>query len=140
KEEQAPRAEPVKDQAKDKEQPKKENKPVPSREEIKAERNAAREGARNIKEEESRSRTFRPRRRALEEDELAKIAADTNSEPERELPRRESIREIEEGNSAETVAHTKRKPTISNKDYDRIIENEGVLEIMRSEEHTSELQ
>lgn len=130
KEEQAPRAEPVKDQAKDKEQPKKENKPVPSREEIKAERNAAREGARNIKEEESRSRTFRPRRRALEEDELAKIAADTNSEPERELPRRESIREIEEGNSAETVAPTKRKPTISIKDFDGIIENEGVLEIM----------
>lgn len=79
-----------------------------------------------VPEEESRSRSFRPRRRAvLEEDELAKIAA---NEQEKELPKRESM--TDEGNVTDAAPSTKRKPAISIKDFDGIIENEGVLEIM----------
>ena len=130
KDEQPQRPEPFKEQAKDKELPKKENKPATAREESKSDKNTAREAGRSAKDEENKSRTFRPRRRALEEDELAKIASETYSEPEKELPRRESFREIEEGNVAEVVAPAKRKPTISIKEFDGIIENEGVLEIM----------
>jgi transcription termination factor Rho len=100
------------------------------KEEAKSEKVGSRETPRNTKEEENKSRSFRPRRRALEEDEMAKIAAEPYVEPERELPRRESYRDIEEGNVAEVVATSKRKPTISVKDFDGIIENEGVLEIM----------
>ncbi len=129
KEEQPQRGE-VKDQAKDKEHPKKESKPATAREESKSDKTTTREAGRNPKDEEGKSRSFRPRRRALEEDELAKIASETYSEPEKELPKRESIREVEEGNVAEVVTPAKRKPTISIKEFDGIIENEGVLEIM----------
>ena len=81
------------------------------------------------KEEENKSRSFRPRRRAvLEEDELAKIASENKPDQEKELPRRESL--VEEGNMAEMAAPSKRKPTVTIKDFDGIIENEGVLEIM----------
>ena len=83
------------------------------------------------KEDENKSRSFRPRRRAvLEEDELAKIASENYSEQEKEAPKRDSYRDVDEGNTAETVPSFKRKPTISIKDFDGIIENEGVLEIM----------
>lgn len=81
------------------------------------------------KEEENKGRSFRPRRRAvLEEDELAKIAAENKPEPEKELPRRESM--VEEGNTAEMATPSRKKPTVTIKDFDGIIENEGVLEIM----------
>ena len=81
------------------------------------------------KEEENKSRSFRPRRRAvLEEDELAKIASENKPDQEKELPRRET--HVEEGNVAEMAAPSKRKPTVTIKDFDGIIENEGVLEIM----------
>ena len=130
KEELTQRPESIKEQAKDRSQPKKENKPTPPRDEVKSDNTSARETARPAKDEENKSRSFRPRRRALEEDELAKIASETYSEPEKELPKRESVREIEEGNLAEVVAPVRRKPTISIKEFDGIIENEGVLEIM----------
>jgi len=130
KEELTQRPESIKEQAKDRSQPKKENKPTPPRDEVKSDKTSARETARPAKDEENKSRSFRPRRRALEEDELAKIASETYSEPEKELPKRESVREIEEGNLAEVVAPVRRKPTISIKEFDGIIENEGVLEIM----------
>ena len=130
KDEPTQRPESVKEQPKDREQPKKENKPAPARDEAKSDKTSTRETARPTKDEENKSRTFRPRRRALEEDELARIASETYSEPEKELPKRESVREIEEGNVAEVVAPVKRKPTINIKEFDGIIENEGVLEIM----------
>ena len=130
KEEPSPRPEPVKEQVKDKELPKKETKSLTARDESKTDKSPAREAGRAAKDDENKSRSFRPRRRALEEDELAKIASVTYSEPEKELPKRESIREVEEGNVAEVVAPAKRKPTINVKEFDGIIENEGVLEIM----------
>jgi transcription termination factor Rho len=129
KEELSQRIEAPKEQARDKEQPKKEAKQNLPKEEPKSDKNS-KEASKIIREEENKSRSFRPRRRALEEDELAKIATETYSEPEKELPRRESLREVEDGNVAEVVAPAKRKPTISIKDFDGIIENEGVLEIM----------
>src|SRR5690606_7729448 len=79
------------------------------------------------REGEGRSRSFRPRRRAvLEEEELAKI---TSENQEKEIPRRDANKEVGEGNTPE-IATYKRKSTISIKDFDGIIENEGVLEIM----------
>src|SRR5690606_10621054 len=118
------------DQAKEKDQPRKEVKPASAKEESKTDKSPSRDSNRSHKEEENKSRSFRPRRRALEEDELAKIAAETYSEPEKELPKRESIRDIEEGNAAEVVPQARRKPAVSIKEFDGIIENEGVLEIM----------
>ena len=103
---------------------------ITKKEEPKSEKISGREASKNPKDEENKSRTFRPRRRALEEDEMAKIATEPYVEPEREHSRRESYRDVEEGNVAEVVATSKRKPTISIKDFDGIIENEGVLEIM----------
>lgn len=130
KEEQPQRPEPASDQAKEKDQPRKEVKPASAKEEPKSDKSPSRDSNRSHKEEENKSRSFRPRRRALEEDELAKIAAETYSEPEKELPKRESIRDIEEGNAAEVVPQARRKPAVSIKEFDGIIENEGVLEIM----------
>ena len=130
KEEQPQRPEPASDQAKEKDQPRKEVKPASAKEESKTDKSPSRDSNRSHKEEENKSRSFRPRRRALEEDELAKIAAETYSEPEKELPKRESIRDIEEGNAAEVVPQARRKPAVSIKEFDGIIENEGVLEIM----------
>lgn len=130
KEEQPQRPEPASDQAKEKDQPRKEVKPASAKEEPKSDKSPSRDSNRSHKEEENKSRSFRPRRRALEEDELAKIAAETYSEPEKELPKRESIRDIEEGNPAEVVPQARRKPAVSIKEFDGIIENEGVLEIM----------
>jgi transcription termination factor Rho len=83
------------------------------------------------KEEENKSRSFRPRRRAvLQEEELAKIASENSREQGKEIPKRESYRDMEENNTSESAAPSKRKPAISIKDFDGIIENEGVLEIM----------
>ena len=118
------KAAPEKDQTKNRESSKK----APSKEAPKQEEK------KNVKtesqSEENKSRSFRPRRRAvLEEEELAKITSD---EQEKEIPKREREphKETEEGNMAEMAPVAKRKPTISIKDFDGIIENEGVLEIM----------
>lgn len=111
-----------KDQTKNREASKK----VPAKEAPKQEEK--KNGKTESQSEENKSRSFRPRRRAvLEEEELAKI---TSEEQEKEIPKREPQRETEEGNMAETAPVAKRKPTISIKDFDGIIENEGVLEIM----------
>lgn len=121
----------IKDTAKVREASRKETDAAATKkEEPKPEKISGREASKNPKDEENKSRTFRPRRRALEEDEMVKIATEPYVEPEREHSRRESYRDVEEGNVAEVVATSKRKPTINIKDFDGIIENEGVLEIM----------
>jgi transcription termination factor Rho len=120
----------VKDQFVAKESPQKEAvQETPPKPEVNTEEKIVFKEA--TKEEVNKSRSFRPRRRAvLEEEELAKIATENYPETEREPLKRESPREVEEGNTAETITPSKRKPTISIKDFDGIIENEGVLEIM----------
>src|SRR5690606_18924215 len=113
-----------------KESPKREAvKETPAQQEVNKEEKISFKEA--TKEDVNKSRSFRPRRRAvLEEEELAKIATENYPETEREPVKRDSPREVEEGNTAETITPSKRKPTISIKDFDGIIENEGVLEIM----------
>lgn len=116
---------------KEKENPKKEGRRDSStQEEQQTEKTASKEGPKSSKDEQNKSRSFRPRKRAVEEDEMAKIASEQSTEPEKEYSKRDSHREIEEGNVAETISSSKRKSTISIKDFDGIIENEGVLEIM----------
>ena len=110
-----------KDPVKAKEAPKKsQDKEVQKQEEAPAEKTEVKTEVKSeSREEEGRSRSFRPRRRAvLEEEELAKITGEDQS------------REAGDGNGSETAQYAKRKPTISIKDFDGIIENEGVLEIM----------
>src|SRR5690554_437190 len=127
----AKRPNPVKEQTKERAvSPREEVKESPKQEEKRAEKVVFREASKTPKEDENKSRSFRPRRRALEEEELAKIATENYLEPEQEYSKRESYRVVEEGNTAETIPTFKRKPTISVKDFDGIIENEGVLEIM----------
>jgi len=76
-------------------------------------------------DEDGQTRSFRPRRRAVEEDAQPAIQQETEHQP-----RRKESREGNEGTSAPESSAPKRKTNISIKDFDGIIENEGVLEIM----------
>ncbi|MCH7410150.1 transcription termination factor Rho [Belliella sp. DSM 111904] len=72
---------------------------------------------------------IRPRRRVVEESEIEKPKA--AQEAEVELPKRKNIRDAEEAHiPAAEVVSGKRKPYVSPKEFEGIIENEGVLEIM----------
>lgn len=92
-------------------------------------------------------KTFRPRRRAFEEvDVNASVAAETPVNPapteapapkqegESELPKRKNFRSPDEmmAPAAETFHNPNRKkPFVSPREFDGVIENEGVLEIMQ---------
>lgn len=102
--------------------------------------------------EEEKPKFIRPRRKVVEIEESAEslVSADPvvvkpTSEPEKvtverieakveaevELPRRKNIRDIEEIHiPAAEVISTKKKPYVSPREFEGIIENEGVLEIM----------
>lgn len=83
-------------------------------------------------EEEEKPKFIRPRKRVIDEIEEDKsVATAAVQETEVELPRRKNIREVEEAHipSAEVVPN-KRKTYVSPKEFEGIIENEGVLEIM----------
>ncbi|WP_194774923.1 transcription termination factor Rho [Pararhodonellum marinum] len=84
--------------------------------------------------EEERQRSFRPRRRAVVvEEEAAAASINKDQEKEVDLPRRKNIKDPEEAfiPTGETVVHHhKKKNYVSVKEFDGIIENEGVLEIM----------
>jgi transcription termination factor Rho len=96
------------------------------------------------------SKTFRPRRRAFEEvDITANVSSETPASPsaaatneaaspkvetEIELPKRKNFRSPDEvmAPAAETVYNPNRKkPFVSPREFDGVIENEGVLEIMQ---------
>jgi len=82
--------------------------------------------------EEEKPKFIRPRKRVIDEIEVEKsVATAAIQETEVELPRRKNIREVEEAHipSAEVVPN-KRKTYVSPKEFEGIIENEGVLEIM----------
>ncbi|MBN7809516.1 transcription termination factor Rho [Algoriphagus sp. H41] len=94
-------------------------------------------------------KTFRPRRRAFEEVDVAAASASTEStsgagtspsepssskEPETELPKRKNFKSQDEvmAPAAETFHNPNRKkPFVSPREFDGVIDNEGVLEIMQ---------
>ncbi|AKP50524.1 transcription termination factor Rho [Cyclobacterium amurskyense] len=86
------------------------------------------------KEDENKGRSFRPRRRAVVDVEETKTSQDTssnssNSEPE--FTKRKPAKETSEDQPTQEKAYSpKRKPSVTIKDFDGIIENSGVLEIM----------
>ncbi|HSI76881.1 MAG TPA: Rho termination factor N-terminal domain-containing protein, partial [Lunatimonas sp.] len=83
-----------------------------------------------LPEEDNNSRSFRPRRRAVVEMEEVKAASQQN--PEGELPKRRPQKEADDTPpQAETQPFmSKRKIAFAIKEFEGIIENVGVLEIM----------
>lgn len=85
--------------------------------------------------EDDKPRFIRPRKKVVEDVviEQAQHISPFESQPEIEvdLPRRKSFRDSDEAHipTAEVIP-SKRKPYVSMKEFDGIIENEGVLEIM----------
>ena len=86
--------------------------------------------------DEEKPKFIRPRRKVVDDPEPATFnsASEKSSvsfDAEVEMPKRKNFRDIEEVHipSAE-VFQTKRKPYVSIKEFEGIIENEGVLEIM----------
>ncbi|MFD2034872.1 transcription termination factor Rho [Belliella marina] len=77
--------------------------------------------------DDEKPKFIRPRKRVV--DEIEAQPPITNVEPE--LPRRKNIKDIEEAHipTAEVIPN-KRKTYVSPKEFEGIIENEGVLEIM----------
>ncbi len=103
------------------------NRPEPNRAESKKEK----------QEEENRTRSFRPRRRAVVDIEETKPTPPKDQEAD--LPKRKSPRDAEENipTPSNTAPSTdaqpymsKKKIAVTIKDFDGIIENVGVLEIM----------
>ncbi|MFC5627038.1 transcription termination factor Rho [Algoriphagus winogradskyi] len=88
-------------------------------------------------------KTFRPRRKAVEEvestsdtkeDKPANKPAQAKPEQEVELPRRRNFKSQDEvmAPSAETTPHSnRRRPGVNPREFDGVIENEGVLEMMQ---------
>ena len=86
--------------------------------------------------EEDKPKFIRPRRKVVEIDQIVPSAIEQTPSPapveaEVELPRRKNIRDIEEVHvpTAE-ILPSKKKPYVSMREFEGIIENEGVLEIM----------
>ncbi|GAB2625248.1 transcription termination factor Rho [Belliella aquatica] len=82
--------------------------------------------------EEEKPKFIRPRKRVIDEIEgAAPVSTSPVQETEVELPRRKNIRDVEEAHiPAAEVVPNKRKTYVSPKEFEGIIENEGVLEIM----------
>ncbi|WP_200974864.1 transcription termination factor Rho [Echinicola sp. 20G] len=77
-------------------------------------------------DEDSR-RSFRPRRKAVVDEEAQRIANTRSAEQDVDLPKRKNFRDQEEQPSNNG---SKKKYAVAVKEFDGIIENEGVLEIM----------
>ncbi|EPR69534.1 transcription termination factor Rho [Cyclobacterium qasimii] len=85
------------------------------------------------KEEDGKGRSFRPRRRAVVDVEESKTnqEAPSPSGNEPEFQKRKPAKEVTEEQPAQEKPYaSKRKPSVTIKDFDGIIENSGVLEIM----------
>ena len=85
------------------------------------------------KEEDGKGRSFRPRRRAVVDVEESKTNQETatSSSAEPEFQKRKPAKEVIEDQPAQEKPYSpKRKPSVTIKDFDGIIENSGVLEIM----------
>ncbi|EMS32024.1 Transcription termination factor Rho [Mariniradius saccharolyticus AK6] len=105
---------------------KREERPAPRREAPAPRENGGRP---NLQQEEP-AKFIRPRRRVVDEIVPSPAAQPAPIEPEVELPRRKNFRDIEEAHiPAAEIIPTKKKPYVSVKEFEGIIENEGVLEI-----------
>ncbi|WP_339923125.1 transcription termination factor Rho [uncultured Cyclobacterium sp.] len=85
------------------------------------------------KEEDGKGRSFRPRRRAVVDVEESKTNQEVVTPPsnEPEFQKRKPVKEVNEEQPAQEKPYSpKRKPSVTIKDFDGIIENSGVLEIM----------
>ena len=85
------------------------------------------------KEDDSKGRSFRPRRRAVVDVEEIKSNDDGGSASpaaEPDYSKKKSGKEPEDQAPQEKAYTPKRKPSVTIKDFDGIIENSGVLEIM----------
>ncbi|MDO6437763.1 transcription termination factor Rho [Cyclobacterium sp. 1_MG-2023] len=86
-----------------------------------------------VKGEDNKGRSFRPRRRAVVDIEDTKTNQEATSPAsnEQEFTKRKPSKEVsEEQTTPEKPYNPKRKPSVTIKDFDGIIENSGVLEIM----------
>lgn len=85
--------------------------------------------------EDQKSRSFRPRRRAVVDLEEERVASEPKPSVEVELPKRKNMKDFEEqpqipASDSPTPYMSKKKIAMTIKDFDGIIENVGVLEIM----------
>ncbi|AEL24936.1 transcription termination factor Rho [Cyclobacterium marinum] len=86
-----------------------------------------------VKGEDNKGRSFRPRRRAVVDIEETKTSQETSTPAsnDQEFTKRKPSKEVSEDQSpTEKPYNPKRKPSVTIKDFDGIIENSGVLEIM----------
>jgi transcription termination factor Rho len=84
------------------------------------------------KTDDSKGRSFRPRRRAVVDVEELKSGNDSSSTPvsEQDFSKKRGPKEGEEQPQPDSTFIPKRKTSVTIKDFDGIIENSGVLEIM----------
>lgn len=105
---------------------KREERPAPRREASVPREN----GSHSNPPQEEPAKFIRPRRRVVDEIPAAAPVPAVPQESEIELPRRKNFRDIEEAHiPAAEIIPTKKKPYVSVKEFEGIIENEGVLEI-----------
>ncbi|MFO7825909.1 MAG: transcription termination factor Rho [Cyclobacterium sp.] len=95
----------------------------------KAEENGNKSSA---KTEDEKGRSFRPRRRAVVDLDEIKSGNEEQTSPsnESDFSKKRNTRESDEQPNQEPHYSPKRKPSVTIKDFDGIIENSGVLEIM----------
>ncbi|WP_143962527.1 transcription termination factor Rho [Litoribacter populi] len=126
KQEEPLKAAPTKKEEPKKEEPKKEpKKEAQTKPQPKAEDKKSSEG----KQEES-GRSFRPRRRAVVEEAVSSSSSSADRASEQDQPRRKPQRDDDAQPQSQPNEASRKKSNISIKDFDGIIENEGVLEIM----------
>ncbi|GAB3657369.1 hypothetical protein GCM10028791_29850 [Echinicola sediminis] len=77
--------------------------------------------------EENKPRSFRPRRKAVVDEEAQRVATERGQEEEADLPKRKNLREQAD---EQPTNGARKKYSVAVKEFDGIIENEGVLEIM----------
>lgn len=84
------------------------------------------------KGDEGKGRSFRPRRRAVVDVEELKSGNEDSSpsSSEQDSPKKRNVRDNEESPQPDSNYTPKRKTSVTVKDFDGIIENSGVLEIM----------
>ncbi|AWW30590.1 transcription termination factor Rho [Echinicola strongylocentroti] len=80
--------------------------------------------------DDNRPRGFRPRRKAVVDEVAQRVATERPQEAEADLPRRKNIKEVSDEPSQPTTGNSRKKYASLVKEFDGIIENEGVLEIM----------
>ncbi|MGM0946829.1 MAG: transcription termination factor Rho [Bacteroidota bacterium] len=119
--------------------PKAEERPKKPEPRPKVEAKAKEEPKKEAPKAQEEAKTFRPRKKIFEEVNVPTESAEESptekepkAEPEIELPKRKNFKSQDEilAPSAETVTSNRKKPYVSPREFDGIIENEGVLEMM----------